>query len=249
MTQAKKKRKSRTHGTGGSGFFRGSSGSWGILLTGVLIGVLVTTLWNGWRSGDSQVGSEIQRMIEASTEQSDQSTSDASEVPIRPQPQEIQYDFFTVLPEIEVVVSEDEKSTLQPGAVTTLAEPSLQEPEQIAAVAPERVTNEIKEPEKSTPEPRQEKPVEPARPTQKTAASHYMLQAGSFSQSADAERQKARLALLGLGAQIQKVTIQGRGDFYRVRLGPYSDFGRMEEAGKLLDREGIQSIQLKVSRQ
>lgn len=50
----------------------------------------------------------------------------------------------------------------------------------------------------------------------------YLLQAGSFKQPEDAERLKAKLALLGMQANIESVSIQGA-RWYRVRLGPYQD--------------------------
>ena len=48
----------------------------------------------------------------------------------------------------------------------------------------------------------------------------YVLQAGSFRAFADADRMKARLALQGLQAQIQKVTIDDK-RWHRVRHGTF----------------------------
>jgi cell division protein FtsN len=50
----------------------------------------------------------------------------------------------------------------------------------------------------------------------------YVLQAGSFSSHEDADRMKARLALLGIMSKIQKVTIDDK-TFHRVRVGPVAD--------------------------
>ena len=50
----------------------------------------------------------------------------------------------------------------------------------------------------------------------------YVLQAGSFSAEADAERMRANLALLGIESRLQKVTIDSD-DYHRVRIGPTSD--------------------------
>jgi cell division protein FtsN len=47
----------------------------------------------------------------------------------------------------------------------------------------------------------------------------YVLQAGSFSNYADADRMKARLALLGIVSRIQKVSVDDN-DYHRVRIGP-----------------------------
>lgn len=47
----------------------------------------------------------------------------------------------------------------------------------------------------------------------------YLLQAGSFRKRAEAESLKARLALLGVESNVQKVEVNGD-DWHRVRIGP-----------------------------
>ena len=76
-----------------------------------------------------------------------------------------------------------------------------------------------------------------------------MLQAGSYASYADADRLKARLALAGLEAHIQKVTIQSRGDFYRVRLGPFIDLNKLAAVDKRLAEQGISAIRLRITRE
>lgn len=49
----------------------------------------------------------------------------------------------------------------------------------------------------------------------------YLLQAGSFRHFEEADNLKARLALLGIQAKIQTVTINNESTWYRVRIGPY----------------------------
>ena len=51
----------------------------------------------------------------------------------------------------------------------------------------------------------------------------------------------------GMPSQIQRVTIQGRGNFYRVRLGPFSDSKQLAEMDRRLNRAGIRALRLKVS--
>ena len=95
-------------------------------------------------------------------------------------------------------------------------------------------------------------PQPESKPQTKTAAAAeksanaYMLQAGSYQRHADAERLKATLALKGLASAIQKVSIQGRGDFYRVRLGPYPTYADMVKADEQLSRAGIKALRLKM---
>ena len=75
----------------------------------------------------------------------------------------------------------------------------------------------------------------------------YMLQAGAFTNHQDADRLKAQLALLGLQAQIQKITIEGKGEFHRVRLGPFRDLQRLEAVNQQLQQLGIKSLRLKLA--
>ncbi|HET6631429.1 MAG TPA: SPOR domain-containing protein [Rhodanobacteraceae bacterium] len=72
----------------------------------------------------------------------------------------------------------------------------------------------------------------------------YLLQAGSFPNSADAEAVKARLALLGFVAHIEPVTINGN-TWNRVRLGPYTSAATLEAAKDKLSAAGIKAIALK----
>jgi hypothetical protein len=54
----------------------------------------------------------------------------------------------------------------------------------------------------------------------------YVLQAGSFSAYADADRRRAQLALQGIESKIQRVTIDDR-TYHRVRIGPTRDLDEL----------------------
>ncbi len=84
--------------------------------------------------------------------------------------------------------------------------------------------------------------------TDSNSSSTYMLQAGSYKNRADADRLKAKLAFQGLVAAIQKISIQDRGDFYRVRLGPYTSYDEMVSADQKIGQQGIKSLRLKISK-
>ena len=76
----------------------------------------------------------------------------------------------------------------------------------------------------------------------------YILQAGSFAGYEEADQMKARLALLGLVAHIQKITIGGKGEYYRVRLGPYEKIEQLDATAPQLQKMGIKAIRLKVKK-
>ncbi len=100
-----------------------------------------------------------------------------------------------------------------------------------APPAPPRKTASTTEPAK----------VEPAARSGKDG-DNYMLQAGSFKKAADADSLKARLALLGLEAGIQKVNLGEQGIWHRVRLGPYPGRTRADEVKRLLESNSIKVL-------
>lgn len=127
------------------------------------------------------------------------------------------FDFYEVLPEIEQIIPD----YVKPEAV---AHVELPQPDAPPTVAP-RQSDEGGEQSKY----------------------RYILQAGSFARHADADALKAQLALQGLETAIQKVTIEGRGDFYRVRLGPFNDASALKSANERLAATGIKALRLRVS--
>ena len=76
--------------------------------------------------------------------------------------------------------------------------------------------------------------------------STYILQAASYSSFKDADKLKAKLALNGLSSKIEKITVDGKGQFYRVRLGPYSSTKTKKDVVKRLGSLGIKPLHLKV---
>lgn len=119
-------------------------------------------------------------------------------------PDKPKYDFYSVLPEMEVVVPDAE---VKSAAATPPAADA-----QAAANATQR----------------------------------YMLQAGSFRTSADADALKARLTLMGVGAtvSVQKVNVNGT-EYFRVRIGPFADLHGVDAAKRSLEGNGINAIALR----
>jgi cell division protein FtsN len=74
----------------------------------------------------------------------------------------------------------------------------------------------------------------------------YVLQAGSFRQLAQADRLKAELALIGMPAQIQTVSIEGGNKWHRVRVGPFTNLQALNEARNELQSNGLKVMVLKV---
>jgi cell division protein FtsN len=92
----------------------------------------------------------------------------------------------------------------------------------------------------SGPKPGKEPPRAPAAEAKET----FYLQAGAFHSPAEADNMKARLALLGIEANVQNAATD-RGALHRVRIGPFS---RVEEVNRTRDRlkqNGIDSTLIK----
>jgi cell division protein FtsN len=77
----------------------------------------------------------------------------------------------------------------------------------------------------------------PAKPGVDSAL--YFVQAGSFQNADDAEKLKAKLALVGMEASVQKADIPGKGVFHRVRLGPYKELTEANVTIANLKQNGI----------
>jgi cell division protein FtsN len=181
------------------------------LLTGILIGLGLA--WYLFARGyiPQPRGDAAQTVESAPAE-----TSGAEEVaPGGKDSKRPQYDFFTVLPEMEVVVPEQELSArAQPDA------------DAADGVAPGAATG-----------------------ADKGAAGgpSYVLQVGSFRAASDADQLKARLALLGVVAQVQTVTVNDA-TWHRVRVGPLSDARQADEMrGRLADND-IDSLVMKTGK-
>jgi cell division protein FtsN len=78
-------------------------------------------------------------------------------------------------------------------------------------------------------------------PTAKPVATtqQYYLQAGSFQSADEADNLKARLALLGVEAQILTSDVPDKGVFHRVRIGPFTAMDAVNSTRALLTQNNI----------
>ena len=73
----------------------------------------------------------------------------------------------------------------------------------------------------------------------------YWVQAGAFSQSADAESMRARIAFIGLDAAINYRSEGGK-RLYRVRVGPFDTAAQAEEIKQSLADTAIQGTVMRL---
>jgi len=74
----------------------------------------------------------------------------------------------------------------------------------------------------------------------------YYIQAGSFQSPADADNQKARLAILGFESTVEPMNLSDKGTWYRVRLGPYQRIDELNRVRQALAQNGIDASLVKM---
>ena len=79
-----------------------------------------------------------------------------------------------------------------------------------------------------------------------TSEARYILQAGAFGGSGDAETVKAKIAMLGLNARVEAAQIGGR-TVYRVRMGPYGTASELADAKAKLASSGLPAMAVKTN--
>lgn len=157
-------------------------------------------------------------------------------------PKPTQYDFYTLLPGQEVAMSDAEL------AASTKAEAEAQARAAATSATPPPAGNTP-----SLPAPLGDSTTTPTatastgaapKPADDDGNTRYLLQAGAFGASGDAEATKAKIALLGLNARVESAQIDGK-TVYRVRLGPYGSASELAEAKAKLADGGLSAIAVK----
>ena len=147
-------------------------------------------------------------------------TAVADEAAKKPAPPKKSFDFYSVLPEMEVVIPDAELS----------AKARAEQQRQQAAMAQAQTANA--------------NPAAPAPATSGEGGGRYVLLAGSYGDPKAADEAKAKLALLGVVAKVQSITINGK-TWNRVMVGPYANASDTETAKKSLADNGIKAIPMK----
>ena len=180
-------------------------------LAGALAGGLMTWVMLGRDPAAEQVRATVERTVGHSI------GIDTTTPPPKPK-----FEFYTLLPEQEVVVTDEELSA--PGAAPlptadpTPAESDTADTDVAAAATAGDDAGSVAE----------------AAP----ASGHYILQVASFRSVKDADGLKAKLTLLGFRPVVQTVAINSDENWHRVRIGPYADRDSLEAARVRLRADG-----------
>ncbi|MEO6078629.1 MAG: SPOR domain-containing protein [Steroidobacteraceae bacterium] len=76
-------------------------------------------------------------------------------------------------------------------------------------------------------------------------AGAYVLQAGSFTSEADAERQRQKIAKLGIDATLQRIAVDADVR-HRVRIGPMRDLAKLNAARRQLRAADIDVLLIRL---
>ncbi|TYT26668.1 sporulation protein [Luteimonas viscosa] len=156
-----------------------------------------------------------------------------------------EYDFYTVLPEQEVAMTDAE--------LAASAREEAERQRRTLAAQRQREQDAADPATPATPA-----PTAPAATSAATTAAaaavpaaapdgaRYILQAGSFGASGDAEALKARIALLGLSARVESGVANGK-TVYRVRMGPYGTATELAEAKQKLGNGGLPALAIRAN--
>ena len=194
---------------------------WG--LSGLVLGALIIGylfMGDQWRS---KLGNLPRPNPDATAPASNATTDESiagdgpAIVPDKPKPK---YDFYTLLPEKEVVIPDAE-----------LAEEARAEARKTATKPPVSAASTT---------PATTAVVSTGAAT--TGSDRYLLQAGAFRGSDEADALKAQIALTGEIAHIESAQINGT-TVYRVRMGPYATASALAAAKQALVSHGINGAQ------
>lgn len=158
--------------------------------------------------------------------------AEANKTPPSPtQPVKPKYDFYTLLPESEVIVPPDavpEKTLPTPQVPATPVTPA--EAAKIDTARAQAALAGITPP--------------PAPPVQKAApVTKFFLQAGSFRKEADADKVRAQIILQGQSVSVESGTVKDE-TWYRVMVGPFSNREELTKAQKQLASSGFSNLLL-----
>ena len=240
----------------------GSNGTpgWVWLLAGLVLGAAVFFIVPGLKQdGDGFLRPKPNPDARpAQVAEADDSADHATEVASAPEAaeatteekpaKETQFDYYTLLPGKEVPMSDAEL------AASARAEQAAEAKAAAAATVPKPLPESVEAtpaaavPVATAPA----KPDAPATPTVAAAAdptpagndARYILQAGAFGGSGDAEATKAKIAMLGLSARVESAQIGGK-TVYRVRMGPYGSASELAEAKQKLANGNLPAMAIK----
>lgn len=172
---------------------------WLWMLAGLAIGLFIALLVyiKDNTSGKLAITETVSKVFQKQTDTREVKKNQVNKPPEPARSTKPKFDFYTILPELEVAIPEQE----------------------LLNTTNSSKNNKINQ--------------------------QYILQAGSFKKFKEADKLKARLALEGIEAAIQKVKINDTDTWHRVRIGPLMTVKSLNQTRLRLRNLGIASIVVK----
>lgn len=142
------------------------------------------------------------------------------------EPQKPKYDFYTLLPESEVIVPPDALTAEKPAQKPLTPE----EAARIDAARAEALLNG-------------QAPPAPSTVAKAPVTTEFFLQAGSFRKREDADKVRAQIVMLGQNVQVESGTVREE-VWYRVLVGPFANREQLARAQKSLATSGFGNLLL-----
>jgi len=177
---------------------------WVWLLTGVVAGVFIAFLYHLAQVRLDPAPQTADNKPAASSTETDNGGSGP------------RFDFYAVLPKMEVILPKSE-------------EPAM----------PRRATSQSESSDTST-------GTTSTTTTPPPRGEQYLLQAGSFRRDDDANRRRGELILQGFSARIQPVSMGNGDTWHRVMVGPFDNANVMHRAQDKLANAGIETLAIRV---
>ncbi|MDG9926669.1 MULTISPECIES: SPOR domain-containing protein [unclassified Pseudomonas] len=147
-----------------------------------------------------------------------------------PEPAKPKYDFYTLLPESEVIVPPD---ALPPADAPKPPEQKPVTPEEAAKIDAARAQAALNG----------ETPPPPPVVAKAPVTTQFFLQAGSFRKREDADKVRAQILLLGQNVQVESGKVREE-TWHRVLVGPYANREQLAGAQKQLAGSGFSNLLL-----
>lgn len=195
---------------------------WFWLVCGLVIGGFMVFLFSLEPGRD-----EIKR-TKFEQERATQASKAAAAKPATSEPAKPKYDFYTLLPESEVILPP--QAIEQPVAVPEQKPVSPEEAAKIDAARAEAALNG-------------QVPPPPPVVAKGPVSSQFFLQAGSFRRKDDADSLRAQIILLGQSVQVESGTVREE-TWHRVLVGPFATREQLGQAQKTLSASGFSNLLL-----
>ncbi|WP_447594565.1 SPOR domain-containing protein [Aquipseudomonas campi] len=198
---------------------------WVWLACGLVIGGFMVFLFSLEPGRDDVKRSKPDERRPTSTSSEEQKKPQATTGPVKPK-----YDFYTLLPESEVIVPPDALPQTPPEPPPSKPV-TPEEAAKIDAARAEALLNG------------QTPPPAPPVLAKAPVTTQFFLQAGSFRKQQDADKVRAQIILLGQNVQVESGTVREE-TWYRVLVGPFASREQLASAQKQLAASGFSNLLL-----